>query len=456
MEELLKLQEDMGTKAFRKKVLKTGGGIARSSNSPAGQGGSSAQLKRANKNRPAEVPMMRQAAPRLANLEPGQRMKRQIIRDPRFDDLSGNLNLKSWQGNYSFLREMRKKEKEVLKKELKTEEDPEKKHRMKSIIQRIENQERERGRKEKEQEVKRLERQEQREALRQGRKPKLITNKEPRSGLAQSRADTVFARRAEPGWNGLDWASPASRTRLDQCGENWHMRTTVSGEDDQELLIDGPHFTLPEDTWALCPADHRRTIIHLDVDCFYAQVEMVRDPSLRDKPLGVKQKNLMVTSNYVARSLGVKKSMWIKEALEILPNLILVDGSDLTYYRQFSSEISAVAQTLTPAVERLGMDENFVDVTEIVGDYLKQSTSGKIEGHIYGDKEPSEALPGDPCGCGCRDRLTAGTLVAKKLRQQIFETTGITCCAGIAHNKLLAKLVCGYTSQTSKLFCSHG
>ena len=178
MEELLKLQEDMGTKAFRKKVLKTGGGIMSRGGSAAGQRGGPAQLKRANKNRPVEVRMMRQAAPRLANIQPGQSVKRKITRDPRFDDLSGNLNVKTWQENYSFLKETRKKEKEMLQKELKTEQDSNKKARMKSIVQRMENQEREHARKEKEKEVKRMERQEQRKALRQGRKPKFVTNKE--------------------------------------------------------------------------------------------------------------------------------------------------------------------------------------------------------------------------------------------------------------------------------------
>ncbi|XP_071526754.1 DNA polymerase iota-like isoform X2 [Panulirus ornatus] len=170
---------------------------------------------------------------------------------------------------------------------------------------------------------------------------------------------------------------------------------------------------------------------------------MVRNPSLRDKPLGIKQKNLMVTCNYVARSLGVKKSMWIKEAIEILPDMIFVDGSDLTHYRQFSAEISAVAHTFTPLVERLGLDENFVDITEVVEDYITSKRT-EVEGHIYGDKKPDQVNQGDPCGCGCRKRLIAGTHIARELRQQILETTGITCCAGIAHNKLLAKLVSGY------------
>ena len=52
---------------------------------------------------------------------------------------------------------------------------------------------------------------------------------------------------------------------------------------------------------------HPRTIIHLDVDCFYAQVETLHHPEYQGKPLGVQQKNLVVTSNYEARAFGIKK-----------------------------------------------------------------------------------------------------------------------------------------------------
>ncbi|XP_045595599.2 DNA polymerase iota isoform X1 [Procambarus clarkii] len=208
-----------------------------------------------------------------------------------------------------------------------------------------------------------------------------------------------------------------------------------------------------QELWPILPEHHRRTILHIDIDCFYAQVEMVRNPSLRDKPLGIKQKNLMVTCNYIARSLGVKKSMWVKDALEFLPSLILIDGSDLTPYRKFSSNISAIAQTFSPHVERLGLDENFIDVTDIVQNY-SCAEKDEIEGHVYGDKEPNQVFFQSRCGCGCQERLISGTYIARELRQQIFATTGITCCAGIAHNKLLAKLISGYhkPNQQTVLF----
>ncbi|KAI8483322.1 hypothetical protein Bbelb_389260 [Branchiostoma belcheri] len=86
--------------------------------------------------------------------------------------------------------------------------------------------------------------------------------------------------------------------------------------------------------------DTSRVIVHIDVDCFYAQVEMIRDPTLRDKPLGIQQKNIVVTCNYVARKRGVTKLMFIKQAKELCPELVLVKGEDLTHYREMSYKIT--------------------------------------------------------------------------------------------------------------------
>ena len=198
-----------------------------------------------------------------------------------------------------------------------------------------------------------------------------------------------------------------------------------------------------DDAWALLPEQHQRTILHIDIDCFYAQVEMVRNPDLKGKPVGIKQKNIMITCNYVARSLGVKKSMFVSEAKKFLPELMLVDGSDLTHYRHFSMEITKIAQEFSPHVERLGFDENFIDVSDRVG-VFSESHGIEICGHYYGDKDGDSLQKSDLCGCGCYGRLIAGSHIAKELRERILEKTGITCCAGIAHNKLIAKLVSGY------------
>ena len=88
--------------------------------------------------------------------------------------------------------------------------------------------------------------------------------------------------------------------------------------------------------------DTQRTIIHIDVDCFYAQVEMLRDPSLALKPLGIQQKNIVVTCNYVARQRGVGKCQYITEAMKVCPDLVLVNGEDLARYRKVSILVRAI------------------------------------------------------------------------------------------------------------------
>ncbi|CAM9548892.1 unnamed protein product [Ectocarpus sp. 13 AM-2016] len=84
---------------------------------------------------------------------------------------------------------------------------------------------------------------------------------------------------------------------------------------------------------------HDRCIVHFDIDCFYAQVEEVLDPSLRGKPIGIRQKYLLVTCNYAARRLGVRKMESLAEATRRCPSLVVMDGEDLTRYREASEAI---------------------------------------------------------------------------------------------------------------------
>ncbi|KAH9513286.1 hypothetical protein Btru_034545 [Bulinus truncatus] len=183
--------------------------------------------------------------------------------------------------------------------------------------------------------------------------------------------------------------------------------------------------------------NHHRCIVHLDADCFYAQVEMLYNPELRNKPLGIQQKNIIVTTNYLARQLGVPKSTYVVDAVKKWPELVLVNGEDLTKYRQKSYEISEFLQKYSPKVERLGFDENFIDVSELVSWRLTDN-SFKTEfiGHLYHSSN-SES----PCECGCCRRLQIASQIASDIREALEKELGITSSAGIAHNKMLAKLI---------------
>ncbi|KAM6109971.1 DNA polymerase iota [Phoenicopterus ruber ruber] len=168
---------------------------------------------------------------------------------------------------------------------------------------------------------------------------------------------------------------------------------------------------------------------------------MIRNPELRDKPLGVQQKYLVVTCNYEARKLGVKKLMSVKDAKEKCPQLVLVNGEDLTRYREMSYKVTELLGEFCPLVERLGFDENFVDITEIVEkrqNQLQQSGCSRVcvSGHVYNN----QAL-------NLHDtmhvRLVIGSQIAEELREAIYARLGLTGCAGVASNKLLSKLVSG-------------
>ena len=220
----------------------------------------------------------------------------------------------------------------------------------------------------------------------------------------------------------------------------------MSLEDEAEEML---FQTAPDDGHHTGPAnqqDHSRVIIHIDIDCFYAQVEMVSDPSLVSRPLGIQQKNIVVTCNYVARAVGVGKCMKVSEALAVCPELVLVNGEDLASYRKVSAAVHATLLTQSGCeVERLGLDENWLDVTRLVQDRLRQ------EGQEQ--EERLENLVGLDCsvaGCDCRARLVMGGVIAGELREKILAEHGLTVSAGVSFNKLLSKLSGGLNKPNNQ------
>lgn len=206
---------------------------------------------------------------------------------------------------------------------------------------------------------------------------------------------------------------------------------------------------------------HPRVIIHIDMDYYYAQVEEVLDPTLRDKPVGVKQRMYVVTSNYVAREYGVKKLMLVADAKKLCPELVLLDGEDISKYKAMSARINEVMNRFSGSVEKLGLDENYLDVTKEISEQLEQlgEDSGglleRVEGYVYPPVEEDSGVTvrevfRRACGCGCDRRLILATHMAKEIRDCIARELGLKCCAGVAHNKLLAKLVGGVNKQNKQ------
>jgi DNA polymerase-4 len=147
-----------------------------------------------------------------------------------------------------------------------------------------------------------------------------------------------------------------------------------------------------------------RSIIHLDMDCFYAAIEVRDRPSLRGKPVAVggarDRRGVLTTCNYEARKFGVRSAMPTFMALQRCPNLIVLP-TRFDVYRREAAVIRGILYRFTPLIEPLSLDEAYLDVS---------------------------AHPGAP-----------GPL-AQVIRRTIFHETKLTSSAGIGPNKLVAKI----------------
>jgi DNA polymerase-4 len=147
----------------------------------------------------------------------------------------------------------------------------------------------------------------------------------------------------------------------------------------------------------------QRKIIHLDMDCFYAAVEMRERPELAGQPIAVgggRPRGVVTTCNYEARAYGVRSAMPGFKARELCPHLVFLPVR-FDLYREASARVREILLSYTPLVEPLSLDEAYLDVTAL--------------GRYAWD-------------------------IAKEIRARIQETTRLTGSAGIAPNKMLAKI----------------
>ncbi|KAG9232281.1 hypothetical protein BJ875DRAFT_89236 [Amylocarpus encephaloides] len=215
----------------------------------------------------------------------------------------------------------------------------------------------------------------------------------------------------------------------------------------------------------------RRVIIHFDYDCFYASVFERENPSLKSMPLAVQQKQIIVTCNYEARRRGLHKLQLISEARKIVPDVVIVLGEELGRFRDASKLLYKYLEAFTWSgkVEKLGFDEVWMDVTDLVAYnqallnqndlsnsffQLKQNDpmagfsydATKIAGHTFPATRHDEDLesplntslePGDQLLV----RLKLGSHLARHIRLSLEEHQGYTSTVGISTNKILSKLV---------------
>ena len=150
-----------------------------------------------------------------------------------------------------------------------------------------------------------------------------------------------------------------------------------------------------------------RHIIHIDMDAFYAAVEQRDHPQYRNKPVIVggdpAARGVVATCSYEARKFGIHSALPCAQALRLCPQAIFLRPR-FEVYRQISQQIQTIMHSYTDLVEPLSLDEAYLDVTQ------------------------------------CKRRAGSPTLIAKSIKQEILDKTGLTASAGVSYNKFLAKI----------------
>uniref|UniRef100_A0A0P6K235 DNA polymerase kappa n=1 Tax=Heterocephalus glaber TaxID=10181 RepID=A0A0P6K235_HETGA len=254
-----------------------------------------------------------------------------------------------------------------------------------------------------------------------------------------------------------------------------HQKTQITSQQLRNAQLQVDRFAME--------IEHRRdlnnTIVHVDMDAFYAAVEMRDTPELKDKPIAVGSMSMLSTSNYHARRFGVRAAMPGFIAKRLCPHLIIVPPN-FDKYRAVSEEVKEILADYDPNFMAMSLDEAYLNITKHLqerqnwpeekrsyfiktGNLAENDEPGKevnklsesdrsISPLLFEDSPPDLQSPGHPCQVNSEEQNnpqipqnsvvfgTSAEEVVKEIRFRIEQKTTLTASAGIAPNTMLAKV----------------
>ena len=154
-------------------------------------------------------------------------------------------------------------------------------------------------------------------------------------------------------------------------------------------------------------ASEHRAIIHLDLDAFFAAVEVLENPELEGKPLLIggrpEARGVVATASYPARVYGCRSAMPMARAVQLCPDAIILPARH-GVYREYSQKVMAILAEATPTIEQVSIDEAFLDLTEQLSNWEE------------------------------------GITIAQRLQRRVREELGLSASLGVACNKQVAKV----------------
>lgn len=156
--------------------------------------------------------------------------------------------------------------------------------------------------------------------------------------------------------------------------------------------------------------DISHKILHVDMDAFYASIEIRDNPDLKNRPVVIARhpqltqgRGIVTTCNYIARQYGIYSAMSAKEAYDRCRHAVFIPPN-IDYYRQISQSIHHIFRQYTDLIEPVSLDEAYLDVTDN------------------------------------KKKINSGTIIAQQIQSQIEEELHLTCSVGVSYNKYIAKI----------------